>query len=661
MSSAIGSPRFFLFGSVRRGIRARLESKRKKKEPANSALAPIPSTDPRLAAVYENYRANLTDIAEAGKSAGAKVVLCTVPVNLRDCAPFGSAHHPGFGEKETADYQRDLHAARAAFREGRIDEASTAATALTERDPQFAEAHFLLGRIRWQKAFWDDARAGFTSALELDTIRLRAETGGNTVVRRVATSAGASLADLEKALAAAEKTPHRVPGRELFLEHVHLRFIGNYFAALAILEQLQGVGPAPSSEDCAAALAYTPFDAAEDNRQGMSIISRPPFTLQSNHEEELETLRREHAALVVEATKPDALRAQRAQYEKVLAERPDDYWVHGNFAELLQKIGDRPAEVATRERIVALRPEDVHARLRLATACWATDAPRAQRLLEEAERDLVPTPQTYKTLGDQFLANHQLEPAAARYREALRLWAEYPEAMQNLAAVLVRQQQPEEAAHLLERALKVQDDATSRHNLAGILVRAGRHAEAVPHYERLVQLEPKNGTSHLQLGRALLNSGRLDEAETTLQAAEKLSPTPRVYIAMGEVAERRRQWSEAEFRYRKALRLEEGSVIAGQKLAWVLSTSPDVAARDPREAERLLRSLMAAAPGPSPELLDAMAACQAAQARFSLAIDMARRAAQLATDAKMPELAAAIRGRLELYEKGQPYVQGAGK
>ncbi|KKL83913.1 hypothetical protein LCGC14_1969950, partial [marine sediment metagenome] len=46
--------------------------------------------DPKLSAVRANFRRNLEDICDAGTGAGAKVVLATVAVNLKDCAPFAS-------------------------------------------------------------------------------------------------------------------------------------------------------------------------------------------------------------------------------------------------------------------------------------------------------------------------------------------------------------------------------------------------------------------------------------------------------------------------------------------------------------------------------------------------------------------------------------------
>ena len=46
--------------------------------------------DPRRKVVYRNFQRNLQDILRAGLDSGAKIILNTVAVNLKDCPPFAS-------------------------------------------------------------------------------------------------------------------------------------------------------------------------------------------------------------------------------------------------------------------------------------------------------------------------------------------------------------------------------------------------------------------------------------------------------------------------------------------------------------------------------------------------------------------------------------------
>ena len=52
----------------------------------------IPADAPAMAHVYESFRANLRDIIHTARDSGAQVLVSTVGVNLRHCAPFGSLH-----------------------------------------------------------------------------------------------------------------------------------------------------------------------------------------------------------------------------------------------------------------------------------------------------------------------------------------------------------------------------------------------------------------------------------------------------------------------------------------------------------------------------------------------------------------------------------------
>ena len=50
----------------------------------------IPPDDARRETVYQNFNSNLRDIVHLGTASGAKIVLSTMSVTLRDSPPFGS-------------------------------------------------------------------------------------------------------------------------------------------------------------------------------------------------------------------------------------------------------------------------------------------------------------------------------------------------------------------------------------------------------------------------------------------------------------------------------------------------------------------------------------------------------------------------------------------
>ena len=62
-------------------------------------------SDPRLESIQARFETNLKSILDAGRRAGAKVVLCTVGVNLRDCAPFASLHTENLAPAQLASWE----------------------------------------------------------------------------------------------------------------------------------------------------------------------------------------------------------------------------------------------------------------------------------------------------------------------------------------------------------------------------------------------------------------------------------------------------------------------------------------------------------------------------------------------------------------------------
>ena len=66
--------------------------------------------DPARLRAYANFKGNLDDILNAAHQADVPVILSTVAVNLKDCAPFASIHAAGSGDKSGIRLEPDLPA-----------------------------------------------------------------------------------------------------------------------------------------------------------------------------------------------------------------------------------------------------------------------------------------------------------------------------------------------------------------------------------------------------------------------------------------------------------------------------------------------------------------------------------------------------------------------
>ena len=153
--------------------------------------------------------------------------------------------------------------------------------------------------------------------------------------------------------------------------------------------------------------------------------------------------------------------------------------------------------------------------------------------------------------------------------------------------------------------------------LAALGVASHRQAQVWRDSETLfrhaLRVTERNHVAAVQLGHALLEQGRTEEAVAS---------------------------------YRQALEIHPADTRTSNNLAWLLATHPDAALRDGAAATSLARETVRRTAGRDPAALDTLAAAYAADDRYDLAALTAAKAERLARTTD-PELAAAIGARLE--------------
>src|SRR5262249_10199326 len=160
-------------------------------------------------------------------------------------------------------------------------------------DDRFAELRFRQGQCALALSSPPEAQTAFNAARDLDTLRFRCDSRLNDLIRRAAagrTAEGVRLADAERELSAA--SADGVPGADLFYEHVHLTFEGNYLIARTTALQAEKLlpdsvtaragleQPWPSAAECARRLARTDPDVRAALSDVLARLSDPPFTTQ---------------------------------------------------------------------------------------------------------------------------------------------------------------------------------------------------------------------------------------------------------------------------------------------------------------------------------------------------------------------------------------------
>jgi tetratricopeptide (TPR) repeat protein len=282
-------------------------------------------------------------------SAGARVVLCTVGTNVRDCPPFASLHRDGLTPEQSSAWAAAFQEGNRAQAEGRAAEALTRYRGAADLDDSYAELLFRMALSTSALGQYDEAAQLFARARDCDALQFRADSRVNSIIRSAAAShRNVSLVDIEKLMSA--RGDRVGPGRDLFFEHVHLNSDGNYLVATAIAAQIaaqlrtgEGSGSATGTDwldmaGCLERLGYTDVSREEGLNTILKIVTRPPFREES-HRVLIEPVRQELERLRP-LVKPSHLRAGIPKVRQAVVARPQDPDLHRTFAELLDHVSD---------------------------------------------------------------------------------------------------------------------------------------------------------------------------------------------------------------------------------------------------------------------------------------------------------------------------------
>ena len=218
------------------------------------------------------FRDNLTDIIETAQQHHIPVIVSTVTSNLRDLPPFDSAH------AATVDAAQGA-AIDARIASGDIHELEKAVA----MDTTYAAGHYSLARALEGDPVLSTVRAEYVRARDHDVVHFRACTIFNDIIRDVASAHHVPLLDMDGVFAA--QTPGRVPGLDLFLEHLHPNLRGAMLMAAAFLDAMQDHGIVPRAEKVERSYdqalkdaCITPLDLELARQRIVSMTTQWPFT-----------------------------------------------------------------------------------------------------------------------------------------------------------------------------------------------------------------------------------------------------------------------------------------------------------------------------------------------------------------------------------------------
>lgn len=547
----------------------------------------LPFNSPRLERMYSSFGANLTDITEMGGKSGATVLLSTIPVNLRDFPPLASLHRPDLQPHQMDEWQKWFVAGTNAQTAGRFAEALADFRKASEIDDNFAELSFQQARCETELKQPTAAETDFRRARDLDTLRFRADSRINEIVRRTAKAKAVPFIDADAEFG-------RYGEEDLFYDHVHLNFTGNYRMALLFAAEMEKHWPGTRANDApwltatevAYRLAYTRFDEERVGEEMRARLQQPPFTTQSNFRARDQQWRATLAAIL------DPPSSCVSNYQAAITLAADDWLLRANFARLLEAAdnnSDAASQWAEVSRLLPHSPEGWANLGRLTRL--AGDSGRARDFLQTAlkeEPDSVEARTELAILEDSLgrtesarrefesvlrqqpgfsparvnfglLLAHQgdIGGAVTQFREELRWHPDNVEARVNLANFFAAHGNTTDALPLYQEAVALDpENPIARYNFGRVLMAENRPAEAVTNFEVAVRRRPDRGDVHYEFAQALARVGREAEALGEFSEAVRLKPDlADAHLNYGVALARSRRFAQAAAEFRETLRL----------------------------------------------------------------------------------------------------------
>jgi tetratricopeptide (TPR) repeat protein len=487
--------------------------------------------------VYDRWRSNLTDILDLAKDDRTPVVISTVATNLRDCAPFASLHRESLTVAELSAWQQAFDQGCAAAANAQWDIAASAFEHARAIDADFAELSYRLAHCLLQQDKADRAHELFQQARDLDTLRFRCDSELNRIIAAAAAERGGDdvrLINAAEELAA--ESPYGIVGGELFWEHVHFNFHGNYVLALRFANELAAVlhlkqgetTPVdwPSEQQCAQRLGWTPFHQQRLVREMLARLSEPPFTQQLDHRARLDRLHSELRRLN-DTTTDTAIREWIDQYRELLTASPNDWLLRQQFSYLLESIDDQHGAIEQWQSITELLPHHAEGHCQLGVV-WnrAKDYDRAEQALTRALALRPDYARALNSLGICVSHQGRIEESYRHFARAIEVNPSYAEAQLNWGLVLAHQGDRAAAIERFRAAVTADPDYLPAHvRLGEYYVRAKQLDLARPHYEAVVRLKPNDPAARINLGLLYLKQHEPSKAIPQLRRAVALSPT----------------------------------------------------------------------------------------------------------------------------------------
>lgn len=191
------------------------------------------------AGVIAHFEVNLKRMVAMCAERDVPVIVMLPPSNLADCPPFKSQHRDGMTGDDLAVWNRLNDESHEACR-SKVRQAVRLLARMLEIDSQFAATHYQLGKCYESLGRYDEARAAFIRARDLDICPLRMVSELEAAMRRVVTEYETPFLDAHRLLEARSRTG--ILGGPILCDRVHPSFDGHQWIADELIRKMNALG-----------------------------------------------------------------------------------------------------------------------------------------------------------------------------------------------------------------------------------------------------------------------------------------------------------------------------------------------------------------------------------------------------------------------------------
>ncbi len=409
--------------------------------------------------VVRHFAYNLRTMIDLCRNAGVPVILVEPPCNLKDFSPFKSEHGAQFTGTDKLRLEKLLRQGEGLIADGRYTDALGPLDKAIKEDPQFAEYYYWKGKALLGLGKLAQARENFVKAKDLDVCPLRCISPIDEQIREIALKERIPFipfSDVVDRKAAEIGDKSGIPGKELFLDHVHPTIPLHQLLASLILDKMSDMGLVPGSRR---------LNAEERSKifaDGMNALDRKSMLLRDlNLAKTLKWAGRKQEA--------------RAALNRVFVPLDSNAEVHKMMGSFLMEDGKYQEAVQEYRRAVELSGHDGQMVFALATAAYKAG------------------------LKDEALE---------MYRQLVEKDKTIPDAYANIAMIKLESGKVQDALDALRTGLKQHPHATVLFAPYGLaLALAGNYHDAIQWQRRGCRRGAGRPQAPVQLGRNVLPSG----------------------------------------------------------------------------------------------------------------------------------------------------------